>query len=99
MAVIKLKYTKSRRKIKAHIRYITHRPTREGERRARALFDRGGAIEKTDAYKFIDQSPRVTRFYKLVISSGPKTEDIGNALDLWQIAKRTLSALEERLSA
>jgi hypothetical protein len=97
MAVIKLKYTKSRRKIKAHVRYITHRPTREGERHARPLFDRGGAIDKTQAYKLIDQSQRGPRFYKLIISPDPRTEDTGNALDLWQIAKQTLSALEDRL--
>jgi hypothetical protein len=97
MAVIKLKYTLSRRKIKAHVRYITHRPGREGERRTRPLFSRGGEIEKADAYRLIDQTPKGQRFYKLIISPDPKTEDIGNTLDLWQIATKTLSALESQL--
>jgi hypothetical protein len=98
MAVIKLKFTKNKRKIKVHVRCITHRPNREGGRSTRKIFDnRGGEIEKTDAYKIIDQTPRSARFYKLIISPDPKTEDVGLRLDMWQIARGTILALEERL--
>jgi|1186.fasta_scaffold18045_2 hypothetical protein len=97
MAVVKVKYTKSRGKIKAHLRYITHRPTRDGERQARPLFDNDGKKDKPDAYRFIDEAPKGSRFYKLILSPDPKTEDPEGTLDLWQVAKQTIGTLSERL--
>lgn len=97
MAVVKLKFTRSRGKIKAHIRYITHRPTWDGERHARPLFDQDGKLDKADAYRLIDATHKGSRFYKLILSPDPKTEDASGTLDLWQLARETIGTLSERL--
>ena len=56
MAIVKVKYTRSRPKIKAHVRYIAHRPGREGEKISRSLFDLHGLIDKDHAYRLIDEA-------------------------------------------
>ncbi len=38
MAVVKMKYTRSRAAIKAHLRYIIHQPGKEQEKPTRELF-------------------------------------------------------------
>ena len=97
MAIVKVNYTKSRAKIKATIRYITHRPTREGERTTRALFGREGVIDKKQAYQMIREAPRGTVFFRLAISPDPKREDVKRDLDLRSMTRKTILTLEKHL--
>ena len=46
MAIVKAKYVRGKSRIKAHLRYITHRRGMEGERMTRPLFGRDGALSK-----------------------------------------------------
>jgi hypothetical protein len=95
--IIKVNYTRSRAKIKASIRYMTHRPSREGERQTRVLFSEEGVIDKQQAYQLIDDALRGTVFFRMSISPDPKREDTGRDLDLPTLTRNTILALEERL--
>jgi hypothetical protein len=66
MAIVKAKYTRSIGRIKAHLRYITHRPGREGEKLTRPLFTyEYQTVDKHGAYHRFDLAPKGTYFYKL----------------------------------
>lgn len=78
MAIVKVTYTRSRPKIKAHLRYIAHRPGREGEKISRSLFDLTGLSDKDQAYRLIDDAPRGSIFFKTIVSPDPKWEDSNN---------------------
>ena len=97
MAIVKANYTRSRRKIKASVRYIQHRPGRDGERISRLLFGNDGALTRDEAYELIDQAPKGTRFYRLVISPDPKREDTDKDLNLRELTDKTLSQLSDKL--
>ena len=69
MAIVKLKYTTSRDAIKAHLRYIVHRPGKEQERLTRELFQHNYlSVTKQYAYDLINAAPKGTVFYKMVIN-------------------------------
>jgi hypothetical protein len=95
--IIKVNYTRSRAKIKASIRYITHRPTLTGERTTRALFGQEGIIDKQKAYQMIEEAPRGTVFFRLAISPDPRREDTRRDLDLKDITRKTILSLEKHL--
>lgn len=97
MAIVKGNYTRSRIKIKATIRYIVHRPTRTDKRITRALFGQDGALDRKQAYQLIDQAPKGTFFFRLVISPDAKREDSRRDLNLKALTRTTLQRLEERL--
>ena len=83
--------------MKAHIRYITHRPGRDREKISRALFDNHGLSDKQHAYHMVDMAPRGTNFFKIVISPDPKREDRYNDLDLPHITRQTILQLEAQI--
>ena len=94
MAIVKVKYTKSRAQIKAHLRYIAHRPGRDGEKLLRTLFTSGyRTIEKHSVYDLIDHAPKGTTFFKIIISPDPKKEDSRRDLDLWRLTEKTLERM------
>jgi hypothetical protein len=95
MAIVKANYTRSKAKIKATLRYITHRPTLTGERTTRALFGEAGLIEKIQAYQMIDSVPAGTVFFRITISPDPKREDRQRDLDLRTITRQTMLRLGE----
>jgi ribosomal protein S27E len=97
MAIVKGSYTRSRGAIKAHLRYITHRPNLDGKRASRVLFGQEGILDKQQAYQLIDAAEPGTVFFRMVISPDPKREDTGRDLDLQTITRKTMFALEERL--
>jgi hypothetical protein len=97
MAIVRAHYTRSRSKIKATLRYIIHRPGREGERLTRELFGTfEEAISKTDAYQLIDAERGMTYFH-LKLNFHPTREDSRKDLDLRDITRQSIAALEERL--
>jgi hypothetical protein len=97
MAVVKANYTRSRKGAKANIRYIMHRPGRDGSKVTRSLFGRDAAVSRREAYETIDTAPKGSVFFRLKISPDPKTEDTKRDLPLREITERTMSTVEERV--
>jgi hypothetical protein len=97
MAVVKLRYLKSKSHIKAHVRYITHRRGNEEGAITRPLFDGDGFTDKEAAYKMIDNAGRGTLFYKLMLNFDPAKEDTKRDLDIYHITRQTIRHLENLL--
>src|SRR5918996_372644 len=97
MAIVKATYTKSSGAAKAAIRYIEHRPGREGEKVKRELYGRDGSVERGEAYRMIDEAGKGTVFFRFVISPDPVKEDTEKDLLLTEITVQTMQTLEERL--
>jgi hypothetical protein len=97
MAVVKLKYLRSRPQLKKNLRYITHRRGSEEGRVTRTLFSADGLTDKRTIYDLIDRAKRGTVFYKLMINLDPRREDTRKDLDLVHITRQTIRALERKL--
>jgi hypothetical protein len=98
MAVVRItSYTRNRGEAKASIRYITHRPGKDGRVTSRPLYTFDGEVSKLDAYQMIDEAKRGANFFRIVISPDPEKEDASKDLYLWQITEQTMLTLEERL--
>jgi hypothetical protein len=97
MAIVKATYTKQREGAKASIRYIQHRPGKDGAKRARTLFGWDGAMGRHEAYRMIDEAEKGSVFFRFVISPDPKGEDSGRDLYLREITEQTMLSLEDRL--
>ena len=94
MAIVKTRYVRSKPRIKAHLRYITHRRGMEGERITRALFGKDGALSKQQVYDMIDSARRGAVFHKFVINFHPLKEDTNKDLNLWEITQKTLEHIK-----
>jgi hypothetical protein len=97
MAIVKATYTKSRNIAKAAIRYIEHRPGRDGEKVQRELYGIDGAMDRQQAYQMIDEAEKGTAYFRLVISPDPNKEDTEKDLHLAELTRQTILTLEERL--
>jgi len=97
MAIVKATYTKSSGGAKASIRYIEHRPVKDGEKVTRNLFGTDGLIGRWQAYRMIDEANKGSFFFRFVISPDPKQEDTGKDLFLREITEQTMLSLEERV--
>jgi hypothetical protein len=98
MSVVTLKYTRSKPKAAAHIRYITHRRGSEtGETITRALFTDNGPTDKQAFYQALEAAGKGTIFFKFMISPDPRREDTLKDLDLQQITRTTIRKLERKL--
>jgi hypothetical protein len=101
MAIVKNNYVKrgrsQRDRVKASLRYITHRPGKDNERMYRELFGYDGVMEKDQAYRMFDAAPKGTNFFRFVISTDPKLEDTYKDLQMRAIAMKTIQHLEEKL--
>src|SRR5689334_10724770 len=97
MAVAKLSYTRRRGAVKAHLRYITHRPGKDNARTTRVLFGRDGQLTKTQAYTLIDEARRGTVFFRIMLSPDPKREDPLKDLNLRELTADALLFLQSRL--
>ena len=97
MAIVKANYTKKAGAAKASIRYIEHRPGKDGERKTRALFGSNGLIGRYAAYGMIDSAKEGSIFFRFVLSPDPNKEDAEHDLHLREITKSTMDTLEERL--
>jgi hypothetical protein len=98
MAIVKLKYTKNSDAIKAHLRYIVHRPGKEREKLTRGLFHHNYlSVTKQSAYDLINTAPKGTVFYKMTINFHPVKEDTHKDLDLHAITSLTVREMQLRL--
>jgi hypothetical protein len=93
MAIVKMNYTKSIEQIKAHLRYIVHRPGKDREHMTRELFDAYDRSDKDHAYGLID-AMKHPLFFKIIINPDPKKEDQHKDLDLQHLTRQTLSEMQ-----
>src|SRR4051794_5013300 len=102
MAIVKNNYVKrgsgQLARVKASLRYITHRPGKDKERMYRELFGHDGVMDKDQAYRMFDEAQKGTIFFRLVISPDPRLEDKFRDLHMRGIAKKTIQHLEEKLN-
>jgi hypothetical protein len=82
-------------KAKDNVRYIQHRPGKDKERVMRPLFTSDGPMTRLEAYQFIDEAPKGTHFYTIIINPDPKTEDTYKDLDMRQIAITTMQTIAQ----
>jgi hypothetical protein len=94
MAIVKAKYVRGKSRIKAHLRYITHRRGFDGERITRPLFGRDGPLSKQQIYDMIDNVGRGAVFHKFVINCHPVKEDTHKDLNLWELTRKTLEQIK-----
>ena len=98
MAVVKIKYTRQRARVKAHLRYITHRRGEDKQTTTRTLFTENGTLTKQAAYELLDSVKPGTLFYKVILSPDPRREDTKRDLNLWQLTRQTASSLSGLLN-
>ncbi len=96
MAIVKASYTRKGGIAKASVRYIEHRPGRDGARIQRTLFNADGKVARGEAYTMIDQAAKGSYFFRLVISPDPKREDSDKTLTLRALTEKTIASLEDR---
>src|SRR5215217_9647119 len=82
-------------KAKDTVRYIQHRTGKDDERVMRPLFTNDSPMTRLEAYQFIDEAPKGTKFFTVIISPDPATEDTHKDLDMRQITTTTMQAIEE----
>jgi hypothetical protein len=82
-------------KAKENVRYIQHRPDKDNERVMRPLFTNGSPMTRLEAYQFIDEAPKGTHFYTVIINPDPEKENTHKDLDMRQIAITTMQTIAE----
>jgi hypothetical protein len=82
-------------KAKDTIRYIQHRAGKDNERVMRPLFTHDSPMTRLEAYQFIDEAPKGTKFFTFIISPDPATEDTNHDLDMRHITITTMQSVEE----
>jgi hypothetical protein len=98
MAIDKLKYIKPGKdataRAKAKLAYIG----RDKEETPRELFGHDGVFTKEQAEEMIDNAPKNTYFWSLILSPDRKTENIEKKLNLRKLTKEFIEFLEVRLN-
>lgn len=101
MAVVIVQYFKPnqqpRAAAKENVKYIQFRKGKDREGITRTLFGSDGPMERLEAYQFIDDAPKGTKFFTIIISPDPEREDHRRDLDMEQIAYTTMQTVEERV--
>jgi hypothetical protein len=85
-------------KAKDTVRYIQHRAGKDNERVMRPLFTYDSPMTRLEAYQFIDEAPKGTHFYTIIVNPDPTTEDTHKDLDMRAITLTTMQSIEERVS-
>src|SRR5215211_4495355 len=99
MAVVVTSYVRRGKvgnaKAKETVRYIQHRTGRDNERVMRPLFTSDSPMTRLEAYQFIDDAPKGTHFYTVILSPDPTTEDTSYDLDMRALTLTTMQTIEE----
>ena len=82
-------------KAKDTVRYIQHRPGKDNERVWRPLFTNDSPMTRLEAFQFIDDAPKGTHFYTIIVNPDPTTEDTHKDVDIRHIAITTMQTIEE----
>jgi hypothetical protein len=100
MAIVKANYVKrdkkQKQRAKATIKYMEHRPGKEGRKTQRALFGSDGVMNRQEAYSLIDDAGKGSIFFRFVVSPHPKVEDTRRDLDLRALTEETMSVLSAK---
>jgi hypothetical protein len=86
-------------KAKDTVRYIQHRAGKDGERVMRPLFTNDSPMTRLEAYQFIDEAPKGTKFFTFIISPDPATEDTNHDLDMRALTITTMQTVAEIIRA
>jgi hypothetical protein len=97
MAIVKASYTTIPAGAKASIRYIEHRPGKDGAKITRNLFGIDGLMGREQAYRLIDEAEEGSKFYRFILSPDPKQEDTKRDLHLREVTEKTMQTLMARL--
>ncbi len=97
MAIVKASYTTIPAGAKASIRYIEHRPGKDGDKITRNLFGIDGLMGRDQAYRLIDEAEEGSMFYRFILSPDPKQEDTRRDLHLRDMTEKTMQTLMARL--
>jgi hypothetical protein len=65
----------------------------------RPLFTNDSPMTRLEAYQFIDEAPKGTKFFTIIISPDPATEDTHHALDMRAITITTMQTVAEIIRA
>lgn len=95
MAIVKVTYTKNKVAAKKTVRYLAHRPDKDGGKTSRELFGPDGELSKLQAYRLIDSAQKGTTFFRIVISPDPANEDTNRDLYLPELTIATMTKLEQ----
>jgi hypothetical protein len=103
MAVVKTNYDRRGKvgnaKAKDNVCYIQHRPGKDKEAVWRPLFSSEGPMTRHEAYQFIDDAPKGTKFFTIIISPDPEKEDTHKDLDMRALTITTMQTIEEIITA
>src|SRR5215216_3171277 len=86
-------------KAKETVRYIQHRAGKDNERVMRPLYTSDSPMTRLEAYQFIDEAPKGTKFFTIIISPDPATEDTHYDVDMRQITRTTMQTVAEIMRA
>jgi hypothetical protein len=100
MAIVKANYVKrdkkQKQRAKATIRYMEHRPGKEGKKIQRVLFGSDGVMDRQEAYDLIDDAAKGSIFFRFIVNPDPEREDTRYDLDLRVLTEQTMSTLMEK---
>jgi len=82
-------------KAKDTVRYIQHRAGKDDERVMRPLYTSDSPMTRLEAYQFIDEAPKGTKFFTIIISPDPTTEDTHDDIDMRHITITTMQSVAE----
>ena len=94
MAIVKAKYVRGKTRIKAHLRYITHRKGLDVGAHHPATVRQGWAPVKTANLRDDRRGPPWRNIHKFVFNFHPVKEDTRKDLNLWEITKKTLEHIK-----
>ena len=97
VAIVKTSYTREGSAGKANIRYMQNRRGKDDMKLTRTLWGIDGKMERVEAYQMIDEAPKGSYFYRLILNPDPVKEDIHRDIYVWKVAEKTMRGLEERL--
>ena len=80
---------------KKNVRYIQHRKGKDDERVMRPLFTDDGPMTRLEGYQFIDEAPKGTKFFTIIINPDPVKEDAHKDLDMRPIAVTAMRTIAE----
>ena len=78
-----------------NVRYIQHRKGKDDERVMRPLFTDDGPMTRPEAYQFIAESPKGTKFFTVIINPDPEKEDTHKDLDMRTLARTTIRTISQ----
>jgi hypothetical protein len=103
MAVVKASFVKRGKvgnaKAKDNVRYIQHRAGKDNERVMRPLFTSDSPMTRLEAFQFIDEAPKGTKFFTIIINPDPKTEDTRKDIDMRSLTRTTMQTVAEIIRA